>query len=146
MLRKALMMNGETEDIGARIRALRNERGWSQRVLDQRAKLPHGYVSKLEKGRVASPSLSMLRRIAAAMDFPIERFLHPDNGEYDNLKSAGEKETDFTPATAVLAEMYADLAAIERLDSARLAALQVLIADARKQAEWENSARERLSH
>ncbi len=50
---------------GKRLRALREERGWSQEEFADRAGLHRTYVSAVERG-VRNPTLSVLERLAKA--------------------------------------------------------------------------------
>jgi transcriptional regulator with XRE-family HTH domain len=52
--------------IGKRLRALRDERGWSLRTAGTRAGLSHTHVGKLEEGEIANLSITTLARLAAA--------------------------------------------------------------------------------
>ena len=56
--------------LGARIKALRGERGLQQRQLAEKAELTPSMVSQIESGRL-TPSLHTLGRIAAALGVPI---------------------------------------------------------------------------
>ncbi|MBW1603450.1 XRE family transcriptional regulator [Streptomyces sp. JJ66] len=54
---------------GIAIRALRRARGWNLRDLAQRTDLSHGYLSRVERGRVNASS-DVLRRIAEVFEVP----------------------------------------------------------------------------
>jgi predicted transcriptional regulator len=47
-----------------KLKALRNERGWTQPVLARKAGVPHGYIARLETGR-HDPKLSTLAKLKA---------------------------------------------------------------------------------
>jgi len=51
---------------GKRLRALREERGWSQEEFADRAGLHRTYVSAVERG-VRNPTLTVLERLAKAL-------------------------------------------------------------------------------
>ena len=51
---------------GKRLRALREERGWSQEEFADRAGLHRTYVSAVERG-VRNPTLSVLERLSKAL-------------------------------------------------------------------------------
>ena len=51
---------------GKHLRALREERGWSQEEFADRAGLHRTYVSAVERG-VRNPTLSVLERLAKAL-------------------------------------------------------------------------------
>lgn len=61
----------EVPTLGARLRAVRKERGWSLRDVAQREGLAHGYLSQIENGKVTEPAPSVLRRVAAAYREPV---------------------------------------------------------------------------
>lgn len=54
---------------GARVRELRNERGWSQEDFGHRANLDRTYVSGIERG-TRNPTLDIIHRLAQALDVP----------------------------------------------------------------------------
>jgi len=56
--------------LGARIRALRRERGLTLKALGLRAGLSHPFLSQLERG-LAQPSVASVERIAGALDVPV---------------------------------------------------------------------------
>jgi transcriptional regulator with XRE-family HTH domain len=53
--------------LGARIKQLRQRRGWTQDELARRARLSRIYIAQLEAGDRASPSFAALERIARAL-------------------------------------------------------------------------------
>jgi XRE family transcriptional regulator, fatty acid utilization regulator len=57
--------------IAQRVKEHRLRRKLSQRQLDAKAGVSHGYVSKLELGQV-NPTLGQLRKIAVALAVPVE--------------------------------------------------------------------------
>lgn len=59
--------------VGARIKALRTERGTRQKELAQKAGLTPSLVSQIESGKL-TPSLHTLGRLAAAMAVPVGAF------------------------------------------------------------------------
>jgi XRE family transcriptional regulator, regulator of sulfur utilization len=56
--------------IGARIRVLRQRRGWTLEKLAVELDVTNGYVSMLERGR-RRPSVKTLQRLAEAFDVPV---------------------------------------------------------------------------
>jgi transcriptional regulator with XRE-family HTH domain len=66
------------KNLGMRVRGVRMERGFTQRVLARRMDVPRTDISKVERGRVV-PSLSTLRRIAAGLDATVTDLLRPDS-------------------------------------------------------------------
>jgi transcriptional regulator with XRE-family HTH domain len=57
-----------------KLKALRNERGWTQPVLARRAGVSHGYIARLETGR-HDPKLSTLAKLAKALGVPVTELL-----------------------------------------------------------------------
>ena len=55
------------KQFGARVRALREARGWSQEELAEQAGLHRTYVSAVERG-VRNPTVTVMARIAAALE------------------------------------------------------------------------------
>lgn len=60
-------------NVGARIRALREERGWSIRELAEKSGLAMNTLSLIENAKT-SPSVSTLQQIAHALDVPLMAF------------------------------------------------------------------------
>ena len=63
----------EELELGVRIRALRERRGLSLRVVAERAGVSESFVSQIERG-VASPSVASLRALADALGESIASF------------------------------------------------------------------------
>ena len=59
------------EQLGMRIRFLRQQRHWSQEDLALNANINKNYISDLENGR-RNPSLEILERIAIALNISLE--------------------------------------------------------------------------
>jgi transcriptional regulator with XRE-family HTH domain len=59
-----------TVALGARVRQLRHERGWTLKELGSVAGLSHPFLSQLERG-LARPSVGSMERIARAFDVPV---------------------------------------------------------------------------
>ena len=64
--------------VGARIRALREERGWSQLELAGRAEMHRPYLTGVETG-ARNPSLDILVRIANALHVPLVELFKTDS-------------------------------------------------------------------
>lgn len=60
-------------EIGSRLRAMREEHGLSQRALARASQMSANALSQIERGN-ASPSVSTLNRLAAALGVPITTF------------------------------------------------------------------------
>ena len=74
--------NRETvENIGQRIRQLRESRGMTQSQLQARSRVSRSYLSRIESGQM-TPSLGTLEKIAEALGVGLNRFFIPaTNGE-----------------------------------------------------------------
>ena len=59
-----------TVTLGARVRSLRKERGWTLKQLGREAGLSHPFLSQLERG-LARPSVGSVERIARALGVPV---------------------------------------------------------------------------
>lgn len=59
-----------TRALGARVRALRQEREWTLKDLGREAGLSHPFLSQLERG-LARPSMGSVERIARAFGVPV---------------------------------------------------------------------------
>lgn len=62
------------EAIGHRILSLRNENGWTQEELGERAKCHRTHISRIEDGQ-RNHSLISLARIAKAFDLTLSKLL-----------------------------------------------------------------------
>ena len=76
MLSSHLSTNGFETDLGARVRALRRERGLTLKGLGRLAGLSHPFLSQVERG-LARPSVTSVERIAAALDVSVARLWSP---------------------------------------------------------------------
>jgi transcriptional regulator with XRE-family HTH domain len=65
------------QDLGKRLRALRNEQGLTLAQLGQQVGLSASYLSQIERG-VAMPSLSRLATIASTLDVEVGYFFEDD--------------------------------------------------------------------
>jgi transcriptional regulator with XRE-family HTH domain len=61
--------------VGRVLKGLREERGLSQRELAAKAKVTGAYVAMLETEKKKNPSLTILRRLAKALDVPATELL-----------------------------------------------------------------------
>lgn len=107
--------NGFETDLGARVRALRRERGLTLKGLGRLAGLSHPFLSQVERG-LARPSITSVERIAAALDVSVARLWSPprqaeavrliraDEGEAD---ARGVRELPSEPGAPVLREWSA---------------------------------------
>ena len=74
--------NRETvENIGHRVRQLRESRGMTQSQLQARSRVSRSYLSRIESGQM-TPSLGTLEKISEALGVGLNRFFIPEsNGE-----------------------------------------------------------------
>src|ERR1700752_2452674 len=73
----AKFANQETvENIGQRIRQLRESRAMTQSQLQSRSKVSRSYLSRIESGQM-TPSLGTLEKISEALNVGLNRFLIP---------------------------------------------------------------------
>jgi transcriptional regulator with XRE-family HTH domain len=57
------------------VRTERQQRGWSQRDLAERAGIAQTYISGIERGQYTNPSYAVLRGLAQAFELPLDLFL-----------------------------------------------------------------------
>ena len=77
MLSGSPSTNGFETDLGARVRALRRERGLTLKGLGRLAGLSHPFLSQVERGR-ANASVASLKRIAAALGVNVADLFEPN--------------------------------------------------------------------
>lgn len=61
-------------DFGRSVRHFRDERGWSQELLAEKADLNRSYLGEVERGRVI-PSLATAGKLATALDLPLSALM-----------------------------------------------------------------------
>jgi transcriptional regulator with XRE-family HTH domain len=66
------------ENIGQRIRQLRESRGMTQSQLQARSRVSRSYLSRIESGQM-TPSLGTLEKIAEALNVGLNRFFIPES-------------------------------------------------------------------
>lgn len=64
-------------DVGARLRAVREQAGLSQRDLAGRAGVPHGQIGMVERNH-SSPSVASLRKILSGVPMALAEFFEPE--------------------------------------------------------------------
>ncbi len=70
---------------GTTVRQLREQQGWSQEALAERADLNRSYVGELERGK-ATPSLLTLKKLAEALDLSLTSLMaHTERGVQNRL-------------------------------------------------------------
>lgn len=68
------MVDKPFSDFGCMVREARLQQNMSQRDLGAAASLNFTYISKLERGTVVNPSRNAVRRIALALNAPVDKF------------------------------------------------------------------------
>lgn len=61
-------------DFGLAVRHFREQQGWSQEALAERADLNRSYLGEVERGR-AVPSLETAAKLASALEIPLSGLL-----------------------------------------------------------------------
>lgn len=92
---EALNDDNDLESIGARLRTLRTEHGFSIRALAERADISSSVISEVERGKT-EPSISTLKRLAAALGTSITYFFTTSsqaNGHV--IRASARKEVSF---------------------------------------------------
>lgn len=95
------------QNLGKRIKALRNERGLTLVQLGQRVGLSASYLSQIERG-VIMPSLTRLTTIANALDAEVGHFFEDDVSTPCVVRSNQGKRLG-SPADAMVELLSADL-------------------------------------
>src|SRR5213082_288650 len=73
------LVNQQTvENIGQRIRQLRESRSMTQSQLQSRSKVSRSYLSRIESGQI-TPSLGTLEKISEALNVGLNRFFIPES-------------------------------------------------------------------
>lgn len=128
----------EIRAVGANVARLRQAKGWSQRALDYRAGLSHGYTSKLEAGQIPNPGLAQLGKIADALSTPIEQLLTELSDSLNNDSDGSELGLGGTMPTRVSAELleiHESLLVIEELNPEALQSLRDVVLAVREKVE-----------
>lgn len=91
----ALNDDTDIESIGARLRNLRTEHGFSIRALAERADISSSVISEVERGKT-EPSISTLKRLAAALGTSITYFFTtPSQANGHVIRASARKEVSF---------------------------------------------------
>ena len=62
-------MDNLDKQIGEKLKALREKKGYTMREVAELAEMDHTYISKIEKGKI--PSLEKLKRLCSLYDVPV---------------------------------------------------------------------------
>src|SRR5690349_6216778 len=92
---EALNNVDDLESIGARLRTLRTEHGFSIRALAERAEISSSVISEVERGKT-EPSISTLKRLAAALGTSITYFFTtPSQVNGHVVRASARKKVSF---------------------------------------------------
>jgi transcriptional regulator with XRE-family HTH domain len=119
-------------EVGMRLRMVREKKGLSQRTLAKVAGVPSSTISLIESGGT-NPSVGSLKRLLGAIDMPL--------GEFFNLEAA--KEERFYFRSSELIEIGKDGVSYRQLGSMASSSIQMLYEVYQSGAE---SGRVMLSH
>ena len=78
------------EQIGAKLAAIRKERGLTLQELSKLTGLSTSFLSQVERG-VTTPSIASLYRICSALEIPISRVLPEPRTQVSVVRRAGEQ-------------------------------------------------------
>ena len=76
-------------EIGARIRALREQRQFSQGDVEKRSGLLRHYISRVENGRTM-PEVDTLQKLARALGVPLHRLFHDEDHLTSGLRTGAD--------------------------------------------------------
>ena len=79
--------------LGEKIKELREQRGWSQRELSQRAHVRAALISELESGKKEDTTGSVLRRLARTLGVTVDYLVGMYNGTSDPNVCPGEEDS-----------------------------------------------------
>ena len=91
----ALQNEAPSDDIGTRLKLVRQIFGLTQRELARRAGVTNGAISLIEKNRV-SPSISSLKKILDGIPLSLAEFFTLDFSPSDNVFFTGEELTEIS--------------------------------------------------
>lgn len=77
-------------DLGARLRAIRQKHGLSQRALARRASLTNGTISLIEQNKI-SPSVASLKKVLDGIPMSLSEFFAPDQAPQDQIFFAADE-------------------------------------------------------
>ena len=103
------------EVVGNRLRAIRNQRGYSLKALSEKSGLNINTLSLVENGKT-SPSVSTLQQLSTALSIPISTFFEPDHTQQSIVFSKSEQRTCFRMGEALL-ENLAENFSIDTIQS-----------------------------
>lgn len=96
----------EHSRFGIRLRELRRDRHLTQKQLAKRLGTDASYVARLETGKIESPGLESLRRIAEALDVPVSALTGETGKGADVVKAISTYEGLDDEAKRTLIRMF----------------------------------------
>ena len=61
--------------LGRVLRTLREEKGWTQNELAEKASIERSYLAQLETGTRVNPTIAVLKRLAKSLRVPVTELL-----------------------------------------------------------------------
>src|SRR6476659_7419784 len=61
--------------LGARLQAVRKQKGFTQQLLCQKANLSYSTLAKIERGAIKSPSIFTIQRIATTLGISLDELI-----------------------------------------------------------------------
>lgn len=82
-----------SEEVGKRLRLIRQQRGWSQRELAKRAEVTNSTISLIEQGRV-SPSIASLKKVLDGLPMSLAEFFSVESNDGDKVFFSADEMTE----------------------------------------------------
>lgn len=101
------------EPIGVLIKRLREEKGLSQRKLEQISGINRGYICQLEAGKAVGITIRTARALAKGLGVSPEIFLKPDGAELPLVRSPEVALRDLEVSIKAYIPVYAEVSAGE---------------------------------
>ncbi len=112
-------------DVGSRLKQVRLAAGLSQRMLAERAGVPHGQISLIETNR-NSPSVSSLRKILGGVPMALAEFFEPERAVVDRVFFRADELTDLTSLIGGHGAASRPKIVLQQVGDARVHNLQVM--------------------
>lgn len=132
-------------DVGGRLKFVRMQTGLSQRQLAERAGVPHGQISMVEKNR-SSPSVSSLRKILGGIPMTMAEFFEPDRSHSDKVFYTPGELLDLTSRLYSDVDDVAGRITLRQIGDARTHNLQILQEQYEPGADTGPTMLEHMSH
>jgi transcriptional regulator with XRE-family HTH domain len=112
----------DAEGLGAAVRRLRNDRGWTQTRLAAEVETTPAYISQIESGKPAVPNAGLRRRLATALGVRhIDLLVAAGELTDDEVPSTSRPASDEPPAGSVRAELCAAIMGLTEAEAVVLA-------------------------